>query len=76
MPSWTPPTLTFQYSFEIRARQLLPPFHNVVPIDFCESQTLPTLTKYIDKIIYIYNTKHVYSKNITHDVSNDVHLIF
>ena len=55
---------------------VLPLFHNVVPIDFCKSQTLPTLTKCIEKTVYIYNTKHVHSENITHDVSNDVHLVF
>ena len=55
---------------------LLPPFHNVVPIDFYKSQTLPTLTKCIEKIVYIYNTKHVYFENITHDVSNEMHLVF
>ena len=55
---------------------ILPPFHNVVPIDFSESQTLWTLTKCIEKIVYIYNTKHVQSENTTHYVSNDVHLVF
>ena len=55
---------------------VLPPFHNVVPIDICGSQTLLTLTKCIEKTVYIYNAKHVHSENITHDVSNDVHLVF
>ena len=55
---------------------VFPPFHNVMPIDLCGSQTLPTLTKCVEKTVYIYNTKHVHSENITHDVLNDVHLIF
>lgn len=50
---------------------ILRPFHNVVPIDFCESRTLPTLTKYIEKTVYVYNIKHVHFENLTHNVSNE-----
>lgn len=47
---------TFQ-NFEIIC--ILPPFHNVVHINFLESQTKQNLTEFTKKAIYIYNSKHI-----------------
>ena len=38
---------------------LLPPFHNVVHIDFLKSQTSQTLNQFIEKNIYILNVKPI-----------------
>jgi hypothetical protein len=38
---------------------VLPPCHNLLHIRFFWSQTLSTLTKFIEKNIYIYNTKYI-----------------
>jgi hypothetical protein len=56
--------------------KLLSLFHNVVHIDFLKSQTLQTLTKFVEKTIYIYNTKYIQYKSTSCDVSNDIYLAF
>jgi hypothetical protein len=43
---------------------------------FLKSQNLPTLTKFIAKIIYNYNTKCIPYKNIHHDEFNDISSVF
>jgi hypothetical protein len=44
---------------------------NIV-ISFSKSQTMQFLTKFIKKIIFIYNTKYIPYKNIHHDESNSI----
>lgn len=44
-------------------------------IDFLLCQTLQTLTKFIEKNIYIHNTEYIQYENISCDVSNDMYLV-
>lgn len=55
---------------------LLPLSHNIVRIGFRESQATQTLTKFIDKMIHIYNTWYIPYDNIFHDTYNGNDLVF
>jgi hypothetical protein len=54
----------------------LPPCHNIVRIGFRKSQTSLTLTKFIEKIIYIYNTECIPYLNMLDDESDSIDLRF
>lgn len=56
---------------------ILPPLsHNIARIGFLKSQISQTLTKFIEKVIYIYNTKYIPYENIFQDESNVIDLVF
>ena len=56
---------------------ILRPFHNIVPIGFLKKQNLQTFTKFIEKIIYAYNTKYYIKYEATsYDESNDISYMF
>lgn len=65
-----PKSLVMYYSFEF------PSFHNIVHIDFLKSQILETLTKFIERTIYIYNNKYIQCENRSYDVCSDMYLVF
>ena len=43
---------------------------------FSKSYISQTLTKFIEKIMPFYNTKHIKCENIFNDLSNDMDLVF
>jgi hypothetical protein len=51
-------------------------FHDVVHISFFKSQTMQSLTFFIEKIIYVYNTKCIPYESIHHNESNGIDLVF
>jgi hypothetical protein len=48
---------------------------NVVHIRFSKSQMISTLTKFFEKIIYIYHTKCIPYENIHREESNGIELV-
>jgi hypothetical protein len=50
------------------------PNYKVIPT-FLQSQSISSLTKIIERITKIYDTKYVYYENIINEESNDTYLV-
>ena len=71
-----PPIDVYKEKLCYTAKKVLPPSNNIVRTGCLKSQRSHTLTKFIEKIIYIYNTNNIPYENIVPDESNDTHLVF